>query len=173
MGQRMLELCADKLWAYSLAVYQHEEVKTACLELQDSMGLNVNIILSMMHLSAHDLMYNFDDIAALEQAISKSDKALKRHRVKRQGLKTVDNALYAQSLKDELGMEKAQQAEIVTFANTLFFHHQQLRSRLSSQLAALCIRQLNHSRQQGTLKLDPRTLSGETLKACGALVNYV
>ncbi|WP_371194329.1 TIGR02444 family protein [Glaciecola sp. SC05] len=169
----MFSIDKDALWDYSLSVYKYDEVKSACLALQDGLQINVNIVLSMMYLSQHERMYNFDDIQRIEEAIEASDKRLWRHRAKRRGIKTVDLTLYKKALEEELALEKSQQAEIVTFANTLFFHYVRTREQLSDQLAALCLRKLTDTRAMQGKKLDHRTVSQECLKACASLSQYV
>lgn len=169
----MFKLDVDELWQYSLAVYQQEEVRLACLALQDSMQVNVNVLLSMMYLCKRQRMYDFDDIGKIEEAISQSDKALKRHRAKRRGLKNIDAGRYQKALDQELILEKAQQVEIVNFANTLFFPYMRSSEELSDQIAALCLRRITNTRSKREQKLDPRKISDEVLKACGTLAEYV
>lgn len=169
----MFSIDTNALWQYSLSVYKHEEVKAACLELQDMMDINVNLIILMMYLCRHQLMFNFDDIKLIEEAIKKSEQMLKRHRAKRRGIKQVSLALYQEALAQELLLEKAQQEEMVEFANTLFFHYVRSPNELPDQLAGLCLRKLTDTRTKRPYKFDYRKVSDDSLKACAVLGKYV
>jgi uncharacterized protein (TIGR02444 family) len=167
---------ADEFWHYALDVYQQEGVKQACLDLQDKMQLNVNLILAMMYLCKHGLMYRYDDFSEVEQAIAESEKKLKHHRRKRRGLKKIDESLYEKALSEELTMEKAQQAIIVEYSNGLVFQHIPNTSVLRDQLAALCLRQLTRLRPARSEFSRPRgtqTLSDEILQAISVLGVHV
>lgn len=178
----MFELSAVNLWQYSLSVYGIDEVKDACLTLQDEMQLNVNVLLCMMFLSKQGFMFRFEDINLLEQAIEESDKALIRHRKKRRNLKEVNQDLYEKALADELVLEQAQQKEIVRFTNTLNLQHTPHPSVLSDQVSALCLRQITVKRLRkaranipGQIRMQPvdnQQLSPSVLSACAALFNY-
>lgn len=165
----VFKLSKDGLWEYSLLVYQNEAVKQSCLQLQDDLQVNVNIVLSMMYLSKHQRMYQFEDIASIEQAIKQSDLVLMRHRAKRRNVKRLDATLYNEALVEELTLEKAQQDELVEHANTLFFHHMAFPEQLADQLTGLCLQKLNNLRATAAYKLDPRTVSAESLTACATL----
>jgi len=167
MGLVMFKIDPDNFWEYSLAVYQHDEVKQACLFLQDRMDLNVNVILSMMYLCKYDRMYQFEDIEKLEADILPSERLLKRHRAKRRDLKSIHESLYKQALNEELALEKEQQARITQYANTLTFNAYGEPNQLSDQLVGLCMRQSMRSQSK------PLTVDTEDLDACATLANYV
>jgi uncharacterized protein (TIGR02444 family) len=163
----MFKIIPDAFWEYSLSVYQHNEVKDACLLLQDRMDLNVNVILSMMYLCKHDRMYHFEDIEKLEADILPSEKNLKRHRAIRRDLKNINDLRYRQALSEELALEKEQQELITRYANTLTFNAYGEPGQLSDQLVALCMRQTMHAQTKSL------TITNEDLNACKTLAKYV
>lgn len=167
----MFKIDDRAFWDYSLLAYKNEAVKDACLLLQDNMDLNVNVMLSMMYLCHHDRMYHFEDIEKLEMAISVSEKVLKQHRAKRRDLKAIDTGFYEQALREELVLEKQQQAQISEYANTLVFNAYGEPTQLSDQLVALCMRQ--SMRPQFKKKNQVKSVSADELDACAALANFV
>ncbi|MFC4698629.1 TIGR02444 family protein [Glaciecola siphonariae] len=169
----MFTLKEDEFWAFCLEIYAVDEVKRACLHLQDEMMFNVNILLLMMYLCKHDLAFDFDDIEKLEQGILRSNRALKKHRVKRRGIKQVSQSLYEKALSEELDMERQQQKELLAIASTMKFKHIPVKKVLSEQIAATCARYLTESRNKRVRALDTRLLSKETLQACSCFVKYL
>ncbi|MBT1451426.1 TIGR02444 family protein [Glaciecola sp. XM2] len=166
----MFKLEQSDFWDYSLLVYKHDEVKHACLHLQDMMHLNVNILLLMMYLRNHNKMLAFDDIQKLESAINASDMQLKKHRAKRRGLTHVDESLYKEALAQELELERLQQAQIVTFANTLSLSVCDNTAQLSDQLVALCMREL--TRENAKRDKTNKALAQQDLIACRKLAEH-
>ncbi|WP_395338700.1 TIGR02444 family protein [Ningiella sp. W23] len=156
----------EALWEYSLDAYSNQAIKEACLELQDSMMINVNLVLCMMYVCSHRYMFDFDDLEKIELAIAESDKALIRHRAKRRGLKLMDKALYEEALKDELILEKSQHQEIVNAANALFFRHMTHNSQLSDQLSGLCLMRINALNRTRQKRLALKQIPEASLMAC-------
>ncbi len=114
---------AETFWQYSLSRYSIDEVKNACMRLQDSYGYNVNLLLFCMHCDSLAVLLCQQSIADIKSKMVLSDQQLIAHRNQRRMAKveTVVKAAQEQSniyeslLKQELALE-AQQQEIIVAA---------------------------------------------------------
>lgn len=175
----MFKIKADDLWDYSLAAYSKNSVKHACLTLQDTMQINVNLVLSMMYLCHHQRMYEFDDIVQLEQAIAPIENKLAEHRAKRRALKSISQERYKQALDEELVLEKQQQHLLVEKANTLEFGFMLSPDYLCDQLSALCWSRIidthidNKQRALPEHLTQHNTLPQSVIDACETIAKHV
>jgi uncharacterized protein (TIGR02444 family) len=61
---------SNPLWDYSLAIYGLEGVASACLELQDAFGLDVNVLLYAAWLANRDQRLDLEHLTAVEARIA-------------------------------------------------------------------------------------------------------
>jgi uncharacterized protein (TIGR02444 family) len=114
---------AALLWQYSLQKYAYDEVKDACLSLQDDYAYNVNLLLLCMLCDSLGVTLIESEIDEIRTRIKVSDSALIEHRHRRRHAKTIEqsNSIilgkdcvdYQALLKQELKLEAAQQELIV------------------------------------------------------------
>ncbi len=117
----MKQVAVDPLsfWQFSLSFYRVKDVQTLLLNLQDSFGLNVNVLLFCMYCDSKDIELSESLFTNILSSIKEKDAELIRFRAKRRqakGAKGNDsepNMRYEQYLAQELEMEKAQQEQIV------------------------------------------------------------
>lgn len=113
---------ADALWAFSLAVYGRDGVADECLDLQERLGLDVNILLFAAFIGAVEGMrLESQDIAAANAAVAawqseivrslrRARRALKPASTGADPLQAASAALRAQVKVAELEAEKIEQA---------------------------------------------------------------
>ena len=123
-------LRADDFWQYSLRIYAVEEVKQQCLALQNTYGLNVNMLLFCGFLTQHNIYLDTGTFKFLSQQIEKIDQQLKVLRTNRNKVKSESRDLYIRVLEQELDLEKSQQATLISRLNNQFskdteLNHQQ------------------------------------------------
>ena len=58
-------------WQFSLAFYARPQVAAACLELQDSAGIDVNVMLYLLFLATHNRQIGRDDAARIDTLIAR------------------------------------------------------------------------------------------------------
>ena len=58
-------LTGEQFWQFSLSWYARPGVSTACIELQDKLGLNVNLMLLLCWCEQQQLQLSFDQIERL------------------------------------------------------------------------------------------------------------
>jgi uncharacterized protein (TIGR02444 family) len=118
---RQTKISAPLFWAYSLEKYSLDEVKTACLKLQDDHAYNVNLLLFCMLCDSHRAKLSKEQLAGIRQDILLSDETLLEHRAKRKKAKPradspnsqTNDELYHRLLQEELTLEAAQQELII------------------------------------------------------------
>ncbi|ODA30176.1 TIGR02444 family protein [Veronia pacifica] len=111
---------AEGLWQFSLAHYSHNDVKQACLKLQDDYQGNVNLALMLVWLEFSGFSFSDDSLNILRQAIADSEMLLRRYRYMRRELKSeLSHANYQKLLNFELMLEKKQQQDLVSTVNQL------------------------------------------------------
>jgi uncharacterized protein (TIGR02444 family) len=109
---------AEEFWAFSLALYARPGVADACLRLQDSHALDVNLLLLCCWLARRGCRLSAADLAAAEaRAAPLRARVLEPLRAARRALKTMPGsgaaALYAQLKQVELAAEREEQRLIV------------------------------------------------------------
>ena len=57
-------------WQFSLAYYARPQVAGACLELQDHAGIDVNLLLYLLFLAAHNREVGRDDVARIDSMVA-------------------------------------------------------------------------------------------------------
>jgi uncharacterized protein (TIGR02444 family) len=57
-------------WTFTLAVYQKEGVSTACIALQDRLGLDVNFLLHCLFAGSRGHKLSADDFARIEERVA-------------------------------------------------------------------------------------------------------
>ena len=57
-------------WNFSLQFYARPQVATACLELQDNAGADVNVLLYLLFLARHDRQLGRSDVARIDSLVS-------------------------------------------------------------------------------------------------------
>jgi uncharacterized protein (TIGR02444 family) len=81
--------CESAFWRFSLAFYARPQVPAACLELQDSAGVDVNLMLYLLFLAYHQRQLDRADVARIDAAIRQwRDLAVVPLRTLRRKLKT-------------------------------------------------------------------------------------
>jgi uncharacterized protein (TIGR02444 family) len=109
---------ADEFWTFSLALYARPGVADACLRLQDTHALDVNLLLLCCWLARRGCRLSAADLAAAEaRAAPMRARILEPLRATRRALKTMPiagaAALYAQVKQVELAAERDEQRLIV------------------------------------------------------------
>lgn len=159
----MPALTAEEFWAFSLGIYKADDVKNACLHLQDSLDINVNMLLLLLYMAKLNYACDYQDIAVLQEAIADSERVLKAHRKMRKQLKLGDPQAYKAALEDELALEKAQQNILVSRAAQLTVYPAEGEKIITEQLQSLCLQKLS--------KLASKELDEKTLNACNNLIS--
>lgn len=110
-------LQASELWDFSVSLYAAESVKHQCLLLQNQFNLNVNVLLLCCFLDKRKEQLSEADMPVLLDAIS--DNQIELAAFREQRLKNKGTVQYQSLLKEELNIEKQQQALLVDALNTL------------------------------------------------------
>ncbi|MDD1782148.1 TIGR02444 family protein [Enterovibrio sp. ZSDZ35] len=111
---------ADGLWQFCLQHYGQQEVKHACLKLQDQFKGNVNLALLFAWIEDAGFTLSLPSQSALRKAMSHSETLLSRYRLMRRELKPqLSRGAYQKMLNYELTLEKFQQQELLTCVNQL------------------------------------------------------
>lgn len=119
------ELTTAAFWQYSTGVYADPVVAARCLQLQDSAGVNVNMLLLLCWCLTHGRLLTLKQWLTLKAAIAHSEQQLQRHRQQRRAAKPQHDAAsqthtaYAELKQQELALEAEQQAELVTAFNNM------------------------------------------------------
>lgn len=107
-------LTLEGLWQFSLDYYAVNEVKEACLCLQNQFQGNVNLLLLLKWLDEQQLDISDSDWPRLLARLSHSESLVHSFRDLRRKLKShLSETLYREALQFELRLEKQQQAELV------------------------------------------------------------
>lgn len=102
------------LWQFSLDYYAVNEVKEACLCLQNQFQGNVNLLLLLKWLDEQQLSINDSEWPHLLACLSHSESLVHSFRELRRKLKShLSETLYREALQFELRLEKQQQAELI------------------------------------------------------------
>lgn len=116
MANALITELDNPLWQFSLKLYQHEEVKEACLSFQNEEGVNVNLLLVCCWLS-----YAIEAISQLEfeqayqqinewhQQVTQAMRQVRQYLKRFQASNDWVNHFYQQVLADELSSESYQQ----------------------------------------------------------------
>ncbi|CZF84602.1 hypothetical protein GCE9029_04507 [Grimontia celer] len=125
---------ADGLWQFCLHHYGQQEVKHACLKLQDQFKGNVNLALLLAWLEDTGFSLSASSLAQLRQSLVQSETLLTRYRLMRRDLKPqLSRGAYQKMLNYELTLEKFQQQELLTCVN-----QQTWQENASSSLEMYC-----------------------------------
>ncbi|WP_081796397.1 TIGR02444 family protein [Enterovibrio calviensis] len=109
---------ADGLWQFCLHHYSQQEVKHACLKLQDHYKGNVNLALLLAWLEDAGFSLTGTSLTALRQSLIPSETLLNRYRVMRRDLKPqLSRGAYQKMLNYELTLEKFQQQALLACIN--------------------------------------------------------
>ena len=106
------ELTSELFWQHSLQHYAKPGVADACLALQDTYQVNVNLLLFYHWCFAVNQPVSQALCNALDEAIARTDPAIQAHRKSRRAAK--GSSHYEALKQQELELEAAQQAELVT-----------------------------------------------------------
>lgn len=80
---------SSAFWDFSLQFYGRPGVASACLELQDSAGADINVVLYLFYLAAQSRRLDEDAIAALDAAtVQWRDRVVRPLRMARRHLKS-------------------------------------------------------------------------------------
>lgn len=124
VGKKLPELMrnqatADSLWDFCLKHYADQEVQQACLKIQEKYNGNINLLLFFAWVEDAGFTFDIETVVALRTAIHESEGLIRRYRIMRRDLKSQINAQsYNKMLNYELSLEKFQQYEIISCANT-------------------------------------------------------
>lgn len=103
----------NKFWVYSCAVYANEEVKAACLRMQDRFGLNVNVLLYCLYLGQQQKLINQEQFERLACTLSPWHENITRPlRQLRRKIKThaaSDLSVYNKITEAEIASEREEQ----------------------------------------------------------------
>lgn len=111
---------ADGLWQFCLHHYGNQEVKHACLKLQDQFKGNVNLALLLAWVEDAGFTLSPASLATLRQSLIQSETLISRYRLMRRELKPqLSRGAYQKMLNYELTLEKFQQQELLTCINQL------------------------------------------------------
>ncbi len=100
------------MWTFSLALYAREGVADLCLDLQDRLGLDVNLVLYAAFAAARGVQVSRGDLAAVEGGIADwRDQRLRPLRDLRRQLQDDGDERAARQamLEAELALERVQQ----------------------------------------------------------------
>jgi uncharacterized protein (TIGR02444 family) len=122
-GADILEYDND-FWRFSLAVYGQVEVAKECLELQQTIGINVNILLFCAWMGVRTFTLDRNDIEAASKVVSKwHENVVGPLRGVRQQVKTLhrdDVESFLTRVKDiELEAEQIEQAILFAYSRSL------------------------------------------------------
>ncbi|WP_107853203.1 TIGR02444 family protein [Oceanimonas marisflavi] len=107
---------ADALWRFSEQHYGRPGVATACLQLQDEHGANVNLLLLLLLLEQRGLTV---DLAPFWPVLESRRELFAHWRALRRRLKPgLGGDDYARLLQHELELERWQQQELLTVLST-------------------------------------------------------
>ena len=110
-----------RFWDFSLDFYARPGVPAACLELQDRAGVDVNVLLFLLHLAAHGRALDRAGVAQIDAAVTDwRAQVVQPLRTARRALKApspafagADSAALRSAIKrDELEAERIQQQTI-------------------------------------------------------------
>ncbi len=110
-------LQASEFWNFSVSLYAAESVKHQCLLLQNQFNLNVNVLLLCCFLDKRKEQLSEADMFVLLEVIS--DNQIELAAFREQRIKNRGTVQYQSLLKEELNIEKQQQALLVDALNTL------------------------------------------------------
>ncbi|WED42547.1 TIGR02444 family protein [Legionella cardiaca] len=112
----------NPLWQFSLTVYQHQEIKEQCLSLQNTTGVNVNLLLFCCWLSyGVELISHFEFIKACDTIKDWNSQVTKTLRQARQSAKQWQESsswvknFYQQILTQEINSEAYQQYRLYSY----------------------------------------------------------
>ncbi|MEE4191515.1 MAG: TIGR02444 family protein [Halieaceae bacterium] len=106
---------ANPLWTFSLSLYRREGVADLCLDLQDRLGLDVNLVLYAAFAAARGVSVGSEDLAAVEATILHwRDSILRPLRLLRRQLQDSGDERDARRalLSAELALEQVQQSRM-------------------------------------------------------------
>lgn len=107
-------LSLEVLWQFSLQYYSVNEIKEACLTIQNDYGGNVNLAILLCWLDMQKLSFKGSEWDKLHNSLSTSEALLDEYRLLRKELKMhLTSSLYRKALKFELKLEKQQQSDLV------------------------------------------------------------
>lgn len=120
----MLNLSAQHFWQFSIELYQHNEVQSLLLNLQDEVGLNVNLALFCAFLDSQHVYLTQNQLNQLLNAISKFNQTYTTQlRQLRMSVKSHSDSfnnykeLRQHLLNAELELEKHEQHLLIEQAN--------------------------------------------------------
>lgn len=111
------KLTPTLFWQHSLQIYAQPGVARACLALQDDYQVNVNLLLFYHWCFTVKQPVSQALCNALDEAIAATDPVIQNHRIKRRAAKGSSD--YEAFKEQELELEAAQQAELVTTYNKI------------------------------------------------------
>ena len=110
----------NPLWLFACNFYRKPGIAAALLALQDSAGLNVNLMLTAIWLGRQQLAWSPEQLQQLLATLTPTDAVLLPLRQARRALKKLDDAsLYAQAQQLELAIEQQQIAGLYTLCQQL------------------------------------------------------
>ncbi len=116
---------ADDFWKFCLQHYNKPEVQKACMVLQENYKGNVNLALMLAWLEFGGFSLSNSSVSALKHCIKKTEPLLRRYRLLRREIKDqLSKGAYQKVLNFELGLEKAQQQDLIECLNAQTWHPQ-------------------------------------------------
>ncbi len=115
-----ISLTLERLWQFSLQYYGVQEVKEACLKLQNQYHGNVNLLMLLKWLDEQQVAFKDQEWLQVEACLGRSETLLNSYRELRKKLKLhLPDTLYRESLQFELQLERQQQSDLVDCLNQL------------------------------------------------------
>ena len=112
----------NAFWRFSLAVYDHSEVAQECLALQDTYGIDVNILLFCAWLGTRSIALKREDIEAASRAVvAWQDDVVRPLRTVRRRMKTLftDDEVRTGIKNVEIRAEQIEQAMLFAYSQGL------------------------------------------------------
>ncbi len=143
-------LSTDAFWHYSTSLYQQPQAASLCLRLQDTAGINVNMLLMLCWCLQEQQIVVLKQWQTLKAAIGHSEQLLVKHRLHRKAAKAPshpEHHRYAELKQQELVLEAQQQEELVTVLNNLLVETSDIRGINASVVAFIHAYQLRDNEQ--------------------------
>jgi uncharacterized protein (TIGR02444 family) len=116
-GHAMSNTKSNPFWDYSLASYSLDEVASSCLVLQDTFGLDVNLLLYAAWLACMDRRLNADHLAGMEaEIVDWREQVVKPLRALRRQLRGYLRAAGVRDAIKSLELHAEQQQQDMMFA---------------------------------------------------------
>lgn len=121
----------NSLWDFAVGIYQHEPIKSACLQLQDTMGADVCLLLTVVWLGKNGRQLTLAEIALLVSTVElwQQKMTLPLRRLRKEVRQLIDSEpslnakpVYQQIKAAELEAERVSLQQLQAFTDTQRWH---------------------------------------------------